>query len=64
MLAEFNVFGIYIAPLVVYGIVAFLITIFIRWVLWKLGALQWFWHVALFEVALYCAVLSLLILYL
>lgn len=64
MMAEFNLFGIYIAPITVYGLVSVFLTVLLRTFLWRIGVLQWFWHVALFEVALFCCILSLLILYL
>ncbi|QCE35052.1 DUF1656 domain-containing protein [Acetobacteraceae bacterium] len=64
MMAEFNLFGIYIAPITVYGLIAVFLTVLLRTILWRIGILQWFWHVALFEVALFCCILSLLILYL
>ncbi|QCE33421.1 DUF1656 domain-containing protein [Acetobacteraceae bacterium] len=64
MMAEFNLFGIYIAPITVYGLIAVFLTVLLRTVLWRIGVLQWFWHVALFEIALFCCILSLLILYL
>ncbi|GBQ09861.1 DUF1656 domain-containing protein [Swaminathania salitolerans] len=63
MLAEFNLFGVFISPIAVYAIAAIPVTLMIRFVLWRTGAIEWFWHVALFEVALYVSVLCLLVLY-
>lgn len=63
MLAEVNIFGVFVAPLSIYALVAVIITLILRNLLWRLGALGWFWHVALFEIALYVCVLCLLILY-
>ncbi|GAJ28267.1 DUF1656 domain-containing protein [Acidomonas methanolica] len=63
MLSEFNLFGVFIAPIAVYAIVAIPVTLLVRFLLWRTGALEWFWHVALFEVALYVSVVCLLVLY-
>ncbi|GCD64669.1 hypothetical protein NBRC3279_0160 [Acetobacter pasteurianus NBRC 3279] len=63
MLAEVNIFGVFIAPIVVYALAALPITMFVRFVLWWSGLLGWFWHIALFEVSLYVSILCLLILY-
>ncbi|GBD57978.1 DUF1656 domain-containing protein [Gluconobacter wancherniae] len=63
MLAEVNIFGVFVSPIAVYAIAAVFVTLFLRSILWRTGALAWFWHVALFEIALYVCVLCLLILY-
>lgn len=63
MLSEFNLFGVLIAPIVVYAVAAIPATLLLRFLFWRTGAIEWFWHVALFEVALYVSVLCLLILY-
>lgn len=63
MLTEFNLFGVFMAPIALYAVVAIFITLLVRFVLWRLGALDWFWQVALPEVALYVSILCLLVLY-
>ena len=63
MLTEVNLFGIFVAPLSIYAVAAVFVTLLLRSLLWRTGALGWFWHVALFEIALYVCVLCLLILY-
>lgn len=63
MIAEFDFFGIFIAPFVVYALLAFAVTVIIRSILWRTGLIKLFWHLALFEVALYFNILCLLILY-
>lgn len=63
MLAEFNLFGVLISPIAVYSLAAIPVILFIRFLLWRTGAIEWFWHVALFEVALYVCVLCLMVLY-
>ena len=61
MLAEFNFFGIFMAPSVVYILAKLFIVICLRSMLWWSGLLGWFWHPALFEVSLYMCVLCLLV---
>ncbi|QDH17164.1 DUF1656 domain-containing protein [Swingsia samuiensis] len=63
MLTEVNVFGIFVSPFSIYAVSAVFITLLLRNILWRTGALNWFWHVALFEIALYVCILCLLILY-
>lgn len=63
MIAEFDFFGVYIAPFVVYALMALIITVIVRSILWKTELIKLFWHLALFEVALYFCILCLLILY-
>lgn len=63
MLTEFNFFGVFMAPIVVYAIAALPVTMLIRFLLWWSGIMKWFWHLALFEVALYICVLCLMILF-
>ncbi|GAA3679052.1 hypothetical protein GCM10022398_24080 [Acetobacter lovaniensis] len=63
MLTEFNLFGVFMAPIVVYALAALPLTMCIRFALWWSGLLGWFWHIALFEVSLYVCILCLLILY-
>ncbi|MXV43780.1 DUF1656 domain-containing protein [Saccharibacter sp. 17.LH.SD] len=63
MLTEVDLFGIFVSPIAVYAVVAVFVTLIFRFLLWKLGALSWFWHIALFEIALYVCVLCLLVLY-
>lgn len=63
MLAEVNLFGIYVAPIAVYAVAATVVTLMCRFVLWRVGALSWFWHAALFEIAFFVCVLCLLVIY-
>ncbi|GBQ94108.1 DUF1656 domain-containing protein [Asaia krungthepensis] len=63
MLAEFDLFGVFISPIAIYSVAAIPVTLLIRFLLWRTGAIEWFWHVALFEVALYVCVLCLMVLY-
>ncbi|MBS0961022.1 MULTISPECIES: DUF1656 domain-containing protein [Acetobacter] len=63
MLTEFNLFGVFIAPLAVYALAALPLTMVVRSALWWTGLQNWFWHVALFEVSLYVCILCLLVLY-
>jgi hypothetical protein len=62
MLSEVDLGGIYVAPIVVYGIAAIPLFLVFRWVLGHLGVLRHIWHPALFQLAVYVTLLSLLIL--
>ena len=62
MLSEIDVGGIYVAPIVVYAVAAIPLFLILRWVLGRLGVLRNIWHPALFELAVYVTLLSLLIL--
>lgn len=62
MLTEVDVGGIYLAPIVVYAVAAIPLFLILRWVLGRLSVLRDIWHPALFELAIYATLLSLLIL--
>jgi hypothetical protein len=55
---EINLFGVYVAPISLMMIGAWFITIALRRGANRFGLLRYVWHPALFEVALYVAVLS------
>ena len=62
MLSEVDVGGIYVAPIVVFAVVTIPLFLIFRWALGHLGVLRAVWHPALFELAVYVTLLSLLIL--
>ena len=62
MLSEVAFGGVLFAPIVLYALAAVPITLLLRAVLWRTGFVRLVWHLALFEVALYLSVLSLLVL--
>ncbi len=63
MLSEVDVAGVYVAPIVVYGVAALPLTLALRSVLFRIGALRLLWHPALFILSLYLSILSLLVLF-
>ncbi|MCT6837304.1 DUF1656 domain-containing protein [Bombella saccharophila] len=63
MLSEVSLCGVFVSPIAVYAVAAVFVTLVLRYILWRMGALGWFWHVALFEIGLYVCVLCLLVLY-
>ena len=63
MLSEVDIAGIYVAPIVVYGVAALPVTLVLRAVLFRVGALRLLWHPALFVFSLYVGILSLLVLF-
>jgi hypothetical protein len=62
MLAEINIGGVYLAPIVVEALLALAIFALCRVVLGRLGVLSRIWHPALFEVCLFLSIVSLLVL--
>lgn len=61
MISEVAVGGVFLAPIVIYAIVATLIFLACRFVLGLIGLLRRVWHPALFECALFLVILSLLV---
>jgi hypothetical protein len=60
--SEFNLFGVYVAPISIMIIEAWLVTIVLRRVAGRWGLLRYVWHPALFVFAMYITVLSSFIL--
>ncbi|WP_354859725.1 DUF1656 domain-containing protein [Acetobacter fabarum] len=63
MLAEIDIGGVFVAPITVYAVCAIPMTLLIRFLLQRSGLAQWFWHLSLFDIALYAGMLSLLVRY-
>jgi protein AaeX len=59
---DINLFGVYVAPISIMMIEAWLITIVLRRAADRWGLLQYIWHPALFVFAVYIIVLSSFIL--
>jgi protein AaeX len=55
---EIDVFGVYIAPMSLMMVMAWLVTIALRRVASRFGVLRYVWHPALFVFAVYMIVLS------
>ena len=56
--AEINLLGVYVAPISLMMVGAWLVTIALRRVADRFGLLRYVWHPALFMFAVYIAVLS------
>lgn len=56
--AEIDLFGVYVAPMSVMMVAAWIITITLRRVSARFGLLRFVWHPALFVFAVYMIVLS------
>lgn len=56
--AEINLFGVYIAPISLMMVGAWLVTIALRRAADRFGLLRYVWHPALFVFAVYVIVLS------
>ena len=61
--AEINLFGVYVAPISVMIVVAWVVTITLRRVAARVGLLRFVWHPALFVFAVYAIILSSVVLY-
>jgi hypothetical protein len=59
---DINLFGVYVAPISIMMIAAWLITIALRRVADRWGLVRYVWHPALFVFAMYIIVLSSFIL--
>jgi protein AaeX len=59
---EINLFGVYVAPISVMLVAAWVITIALRRGAARYGLLRHVWHPALFVFAVYTIVLSLIVL--
>ena len=56
--AEINLFGVYVAPISLFVVAAWLITMALRRVANRSGLLRHVWHPALFVFAVYIIVLA------
>ncbi len=59
---EINLFGVYVAPISVMMVAAWLVTIGLRRFAARFGLLGYVWHQALFVFAVYMIVLSSIVL--
>jgi protein AaeX len=55
---EINVLGVYVAPMSLIIVAAWLVTITLRWIAARFGLLRFVWHPALFVFSVYMIVLS------
>ena len=60
--AEINLFGVYVAPISVMMVAAWVVTITLRWSAARFGLLRYVWHPALFVFSVYTIVLSSMVL--
>ena len=61
-LSEVNLFGVYVAPISVMMVVAWLATVTLRRVLVRFNLMRYVWHPALFVFAVYMILLSSIVL--
>ena len=55
---EVDLFGVYVAPISLLMVAAWVMTIGLRRLAVRVGLLRWVWHPALFVFALYVIILS------
>ncbi|MBB6250920.1 DUF1656 domain-containing protein [Nitrospirillum iridis] len=58
MIGEMDIHGVFVPPLLVWGAIAFLISMAVRWGLRLVGAYRLVWHRPLFDLAVYVIVLG------
>jgi len=56
--AEIDLFGVYVAPISLLMLAAWVATVGLRWLVVQIGLLRWVWHPALLVFAVYVIVLS------
>ena len=61
-LSEVNLFGVYVAPISVMMVVAWLVTITLRRIIVRFDLMRYVWHPALFVFAIYMILLSSIVL--
>ena len=59
---EINLFGVYVAPMSVMMVAAWVVTISLRRLAARFGLLRYVWHPSLFVFAVYMIVLSSIVL--
>jgi hypothetical protein len=59
---EIDLFGVYVAPISVMMVAAWVVTIGLRWFAARFGLLRHVWHPAAFVFAVYMIVLSSMVL--
>jgi hypothetical protein len=62
-LSEVNLFGVYVAPISMMMVVAWLVTITLRRIADRFDLLRYVWHPALFVSAVYVTLLSSIVLF-
>ena len=60
--SEINLFGVYVAPISILIVAAWIVTIVLRRVADRYGLLSFVWHPALFVFAIYTILLSSIVL--
>ena len=59
---EINLFGVYVAPISVMMVAAWVVTIGLRWFAARWGLLRYVWHSSLFVFSVYMIVLASMVL--
>jgi uncharacterized membrane protein len=62
MLTEANIAGVYMSPIVIYGLAASILFLLLRWLLTRFGFWRLVWYPGLFELGLFVSILSLIVL--
>lgn len=60
--SEIDLFGVYVAPMSLMMVAAWVVTIGLRWFAARFGLLRYVWHPSLFVFSVYMIVLSSMVL--
>ncbi|HWX48095.1 MAG TPA: DUF1656 domain-containing protein [Roseomonas sp.] len=58
MIAELDLYGVFLPALLAWALLALPVTMLLRWPLRAIGLYRWIWHPALFDFALFVLVLG------
>ena len=58
---EINLFGVYVAPISLMMVAAWVVTIGLRWIAARFNLLRYVWHPALFVFSVYIIALSAIV---
>jgi hypothetical protein len=58
VIGEFDIYGVYFPAFAVFAAIAFVLQLAIKWLLDASGLYRFFWHRALFDVAVYVILLA------
>jgi protein AaeX len=61
MIGEVSLYGIYVPPLLLLALLAFVVSRLFNWVLARTGLYRHIWHPALFDFSLFVIVLGALV---
>ncbi|SEQ43360.1 Protein of unknown function [Faunimonas pinastri] len=62
MIAELDIYGVFIPPLLLFALIAYFLTVPVRWGLSRIGFYRLVWHRPLFDLAMFVILLGIVVL--